>query len=635
VSSGLSSDFKETVRSRTNLVELVGETISLTPHRGGADYVGLCPFHDDKNPSFHVYPDRQSWRCWVCNEGGDCFSFVEKTEGIGFFDSLKLLADRAGLDMPRRMAPSPQQQQRKSLREEMFSALQWAEQSLHDCLMHAPDAGQAREYLQDRGYTREQMQQFRLGYHPDNWEWLLGQVANRFSYEILSEARLIAPRKNGPGYSDSHIFIDRVIFPIHDPRGRTISFGGRLLPGNDGPKYYNGNESDLFHKSETLYGYHLAKDAIRRSRTALVVEGYTDRIALHLAGIENVVGVLGTALTEQHVSQLKLIADAVILVYDGDDAGQLNADRVVGKFLAQDLDLKILTLPEKLDPEEYLRAYGADEFRKLTETALEAWEFKYRNLVKKHGLASEGSRQTILSEMLALMGQSPNLAGTNREDSLLARLAQKTAVREDKIRTQLREIRSNHSGQPKYGSDHAEEVRPVRQLISGPLNKHQKAEAEILEIILSEPQLMNPIFDRLHPQELTDRYFRSLYQTCCDLHERGAAPGRDELLNELEDAELKQLVVVLEDWSHDKGILGKLAEREAESELPSYLLRALNVFSWRREEAEHDRTRGEIAGYTSSDDQVAAGGELTKTDEELLTRAMEFHKKRIQNQSTT
>jgi hypothetical protein len=145
---------------------------------------------------------------------------------------------------------------------------------------------------------------------------------------------------------------------------------------------------------------------------------------------------------------------------------------------------------------------------------------------------------------------------------------------------------------------------------------------------------MNHIFDRLHPQELFDPHFRSLYQTCCDLHERGSTPDRNELLNELEDAELKQLVVVLEDWSHDKGILGKLEERDAQSELPNYLLKALNVFSWRREEAEHDRTRGEIAGYTLSDDQVAAGGELTKTDEELLARAMEFHKKRIQNKST-
>lgn len=635
MSSGLSSDFKENVRTRTNLVELIGDTISLTPQRGGADYVGLCPFHDDKNPSFHVYPDRQSWRCWVCNEGGDCFSFVEKTEGIGFFDSLKLLADRAGIDMPRRMESSPQQQQRKSLRDEMYAALQWAEQQLHDCLLHSPMAQHAREYLQNRGYTHEQMQQFRLGYHPHDRQWLLGQVANRFGQNALEEARLIAPNKYGTGLSDAYMFIDRVMFPIHDPRGRTISFGGRQLPGNDqGGKYINGSESDLFHKSETLYGYHLAKDQIRRSRTALVVEGYTDRIALHLAGIENVVGVLGTALTEQHVSQLKLIADSVVLVYDGDAAGQLNADRVVAKFLAQDLDLKILTLPDNLDPEDYLSAYGADEFQKLTGTALEAWEFKYRNLVKKHGLDSEGSRQSILSEMLALMGQSPNLAGTNREDSLLARLSQKTAVREDKIRTQLREIRSNHSGKANSTPPNSAEVNPVRQLISSPLNKHQKAEAEILEIILTEPNWMNHISNRLHPQELLDPHFRSLYQICCDLNERGERPGRNELLNELEDADFKQLVVVLEDWSHDKGILAKLEERDAESELPNYLLKALNVFSWRREEAEHDRTRGEIAGYTSVVDQVETEGELTKTDEELLLRAMEFHKKRIQNKST-
>jgi len=634
VSTGLSSDFKETVRSRTNLVELVGETISLQPHRGGADFAGLCPFHQDNNPSFHVYPDRQSWRCWVCNEGGDCFSFVEKTEGIGFFDSLKLLADKAGIDMPQRMAPSPQQQQRKNLRDEMFSALTWAEEQMHQCLMSAPQAQRARQYLEERGYTRDQMAEFRLGYHPDNWEWLLGQVANRYDMNALEEARIVARRKNGPGYIDSHIFIDRVIFPIHDARGRTISFGGRLMPGQEGPKYYNGNESDLFHKSDVLYGYHLAKDAIRRSRTALVVEGYTDRIGLHLAGIENVVGVLGTALTEQHVSQLKLIAESVVLVYDGDTAGQMNADRVVSKFLAQDVDLKILTLPEGLDPEEYLMAHGTEAFQSLVESALEAWEFKYRNLVKKHGLDSEGSRQTILNEMLSLMGQAPNLAGTNREDSLIARLSQKTAVREDKVRKQLKEIRSKQSGQfAPTGPDFEEPAEnPVKRLIRGGyagLSSHQKAEAELLEIILTAPEWMNEIVNRVHPEELQNPHFRSLYQICCDLHERGDSISRNHLLNELEDADLKQLVVVLEDWSHDRDIRAKIDDRVTEADIPNYLLQTLQVIAWRREETEHDRTRGEIAGYTSAEDQ------LTDTDQQLLMRAMEFHKKRIQNKSTT
>lgn len=634
MSTGLSPDFKETVRSRTNLVDLIGDTLSLQPQRGGADYVGLCPFHQDNNPSFHVYPDRQSWRCWVCNEGGDCFSFVEKTEGIGFFDSLKLLAERAGIEMPQRMAPSPQQQQRKSLRDEMFSALTWAEEQMHQCLMSSPMAQAARTYLQDRGYTPEQMEQFRLGYHPDSWEWILGQVANRYDMNVLEEARLVARRKNGPGYSDSHIFINRVIFPIHDARGRTISFGGRLMPGQEGPKYYNGNESDLFHKSDVLYGYHQAKDAIRRSRTALVVEGYTDRISMHLAGIENVVGVLGTALTEQHVSQLKLIADSVVLVYDGDSAGQLNADRVVSKFLAQDLDLKILTLPDGLDPEEYLKAYGAESFQGLVKSSLEAWEFKYWNLVEKHGLVSEGSRQTILNEMLSLMGQAPNLAGTNREDSLLARLSQKTAVREDKVRKQLKEIRSKQSGYSAPTGFQGEEpiVNPVRELIrsgySG-LSQQQKTESELLEIILTAPEWMNEIANRVHPQELHNPHFQQLYQICCDLHERGEVVSRNSLLNELEDADLKQMVVILEDWSHDRNIRAKLEDRVTDSDIPHYLLQAIQVIAWRREESEHDRTRGEIAGYTSDEDQ------LTDTDQQLLMRSMEFHKKRIQNKTTT
>lgn len=634
MASGFPTDFKEVVRSRTNLVELIGESVRLSPARGGADFVGLCPFHQDHNPSFHVYPDRQSWRCWVCNEGGDCFSYVEKIEGISFFEALKALAERANLELPNTGRSPEQFQQRKSERDQMYAALKWAEDKMHDCLLHSKDAAPARSYLSERGYSNDAITRFRLGYHPDIWDWLLKQSTGRFELPVLLSAKLAAEKKSGFGHNDSHIFIDRVIFPIHDSRGRTISFGGRVLPGGDGPKYYNGNDSDLFHKSDVLYGFHHARESIRRSRTAFVVEGYTDCIAAQLAGIENIVGVLGTALTEQHVSNLKLIADQVILIYDGDTAGQLNADRVVGKFLSQDVDLKILTLPDGLDPEEYLATHGVESFQTLVRSALEAWEFKYQKLLEKHGTHTEGSRQSVLSEMLELMGQAPKLAGTLREDSLLGRLSQRLLIPEKKIREQLRNVRSKQTGSsfannfgktPESSGSNSE----FERLVAGHLeNKHEKAEAELLEIILSAPEWIGLIANRVSPEELQNPYFREFYQNCCDLHESGRVPSREGILAHTEDADLKRLAVVLEDWCQHKGIAEKLAETDIESNVPLFLLQQLEILLWRGEESKHERTKGEIAGYTSLE------GSLSQKDKELLLKIKNFNQKRT-NQKTT
>ncbi|HSG71327.1 MAG TPA: DNA primase [Planctomycetaceae bacterium] len=633
MASGFPTDFKEVVRSRTNLVELIGESVRLAPARGGADFVGLCPFHQDHNPSFHVYPDRQSWRCWVCNEGGDCFSYVEKIEGISFFDALKSLAERANLELPNIGRSSEQFQQRKSEREQMYAALKWAEDKMHDCLLHSKDAVEVRNYLSERGFSIETITRFRLGYHPDSWDWLLKQATGRFELPVLLSARLAAEKKSGIGHNDSHIFIDRVIFPIHDARGRTISFGGRVLPGGDGPKYYNGNDSDLFHKSEVLYGFHHAREAIRRSRTAFVVEGYTDCIAAQMAGIENIVGVLGTALTEQHVSSLKLISDQVILIYDGDEAGQLNADRVVGKFLSQDVDLKILTLPDGLDPAEYLAAHGVDAFQTLVESALEAWEFKYQKLLEKHGTHTEGSRQSVLSEMLELMGQAPKLAGTLREDSLLGRLSQRLLIPEKKIREQLTKVRSKQAGSSlAYGtgniSESGDSNSEFERLVAGHLDKHEKTEAGLLEIILTSPEWIGLISNRLSPEELRNPYFRAFYQNCCDLHESGRVPSREGILAHTEDSDLKRLAVVLEDWSQHKGIAEKLAETDVESNVPSFLLQQLEILLWRGEVTKHERTKGEIAGYTSLE------GSLSDKDKELLLKIKNFNQKRTNQKST-
>ena len=342
----LSNDFREAVRTRTDLVSLIGESVGLKSLRGGREFIGLCPFHDDHNPSMHVYPDRQTFRCWVCNTGGDCFTFVMEESKVGFREALEMLAKRANLEMPRNFSrgEAGASQGDKS---QIMEALLWAQNLFHAMLFRDhPAAKTALSYLeQQRGLSRETIKQFRLGYHPDDWNWLTNQARGKFSPEVLEAARLIGKRENGPGYYDN--FVNRILFPIWNERGQPVAFGGRVMPGADDShgKYWNSPESVVFHKSRLVYALNIARDAIRKTDHAIVTEGYTDCIALHQAGITNVVGTLGTALTDQHVATLRRFVPKVVLVYDGDDAGQMAAERAVERFLAQDVDLRILTLP--------------------------------------------------------------------------------------------------------------------------------------------------------------------------------------------------------------------------------------------------------------------------------------------------
>jgi DNA primase len=209
----LSSDFKELVRSRTEIVSLIGESLTLQPIAGGREFQALCPFHDDNNPSMRVYPDRQSFRCWVCNEGGDVFSWVQKRENVGFFDALRILAERAHLEMPNRSDKQVQQQAKK---EEVLAALKWAELQFHEAFKSDPASKDARDYIASRGYSTETIDLFRIGYHPEDWDWIQRRARGQFSMEALLEARLIRNQDDRPGYSD--YFVDRVLWPIHDER---------------------------------------------------------------------------------------------------------------------------------------------------------------------------------------------------------------------------------------------------------------------------------------------------------------------------------------------------------------------------------------------------------------------------------
>ena len=420
--SGGADDFKEQVRLRSDIAAVVGESISLKALRGGAELAGLCPFHDDRNPSLKVYPDRQTFRCWSCDTGGDVFTFVMKFDGLDFYSALKHLAERAGLEMPRRSG-GPRADAGGPNRGRLLEVLAWADRQCHTLLTKGQEAEPAREYLASRGIHADLAKTYGLGYHPPSWTWLVDRANGLFDREELIASGVAGVKKDGSGLRDHPLFPGRVIFPIRDERGRTIAFGGRQLPGDDfGGKYINSSEGVLFHKSKVLYGLDVAREAIRQPTcdTALVVEGYTDVLALHRAGHRNVVATLGTALTKEHVGVLRRFTNRIVLVLDGDRAGQDAAEKALQKLLAESVDLRVLTLPAGTDPAEFVSAdspgRGAERFGELVAAAPEALDFKLSRVTARHGGDALQAGDAATREMLDLLRADPGLAGTRRGD---------------------------------------------------------------------------------------------------------------------------------------------------------------------------------------------------------------------------
>ena len=618
----LTSDFKELVRSRTEIVSLIGESTTLIPERGGAEYKCLCPFHEDHNPSMRVYPDRQSFRCWVCDEGGDVFTWVMKREALSFPETMRFLAERAHLEMPEQ---SKHQSDQFAKKEELHAVLKWAEMQFHECFLKSSEAKDARDYIAGRGYNQQTVEEFRLGYHPEDWDWIQRKAKSQFSIDVLQQSQLIRKQDDRPGYSD--YFVDRVLFPIHDERRRTVAFGGRLIPGHKerGGKYFNSKESPVFHKSRVLYGLPNARDGIRDSNSVLVVEGYADCVACHQFGVRNVVATLGTALTELHCNRLKAFAQKVVMVYDGDDAGQNAAAKAVGMLIGQSVDLRVLTLPEGADPDDYLKQNGTEAFNDLVDKAPEAWEFRFNFEVRKHGLDSVNSRETVVTEMLQLLAGAADLQGTAREDIIVGRLAPRLQLTEGAIRNQLQRIRRGNRPQ-QFQTKPVQEEQPAPaqeeriEVHRQPLSKNDRMECELLEILLTEPEQAEQTRQEIGADDFLNPHLRELLQIVYDVVELGEVPSFERVTLEMERNELKGLTVWLADQAREKGIEHKLRENTDGGE--STLLRqVLDVLKWRREELSHK----------ADSQKQAMSGEGTDALS-MLQKAAAFHRKRVMNQ---
>jgi len=538
------------IKSAVDIVALVGEYRAL--RRVGTKYKALCPFHDDHNPSLELNPDRQSYKCWSCGAGGDIFDFVQKIEHVEFPEALRMLADRAGVALE---SPPLTSTRRGPLKSDLLEVNAWAEEVYAKSLSGSTAT---LDYVDRRGLSRASVERFRLGCAPTARGWLLDQARRKsIDLDALEQAGLVSRSAESPGLVRER-FRGRLMFPIHDDRGRTVGFGGRILPeveraivaeGRQVAKYLNTPETSLFHKRSILYAADLARNAAREAGWVAVVEGYTDVIAAHQVGLYNVVGTLGTALGEDHLEMLRRLSDRrVVLVFDGDEAGRSAADRALELFLASEVDLRVLTLPVGLDPCDFLLQEGAEEFRRLADQASEALAYLVDRASARFDLDSiEGSRRAAewVFGIVNRVPETHHLGLELKKAKVLDTLSHRLRIPPEMLNDLRRQLLRPTSGSRRTI---AAQGRPTDAVtVTAPIRQSEldRNDLELIQIVLSEPTALNVLIPRVEVSSLKDASLQTILQACYDLQSEGQSPSYENLMVRLDDPAIRELVVGL------------------------------------------------------------------------------------------
>ncbi|MFO7845722.1 MAG: DNA primase [Balneolaceae bacterium] len=402
-----SEEKKEEIRDTADIVEVVGDYVRLK--KSGSGYVGLCPFHDEKTPSFHVTPRLGIYKCFGCGESGDVFSFIMEMEGVNFPDAMQSLADRYGIDLPREEQTDEQKQETK-VREGIFHALKYAGLFFHRMLHENEQASSARAYLNDRGYDEKIIRKFGIGYAPGSGNALIKEARKEgIKEEYLFKADLVK-ESNRSGQKFYDTFRDRLIFPIFNPAGKVIAFAGRTL--NDHKKtakYVNSAQTLVYDKSSVVYGVNFSKNEIRKREEVILVEGYTDVITLHQHGIENVVSSSGTSLTSGQIRILQRYCSKITMLYDSDEAGQAAMERGVNIALREGMEVDLLELPGGEDPDSFVKQFGSESFESLKKEKSEDFvTFAIHKSESSGNLDKPANRTRLINKVLSQIAEIPD-----------------------------------------------------------------------------------------------------------------------------------------------------------------------------------------------------------------------------------
>lgn len=532
-------DFAYTVKTSTDIVRIVGDYVRLK-RTSGSRYMGLCPFHQEKTPSFSVHGQLQFFHCFGCGAHGDVFKFLMEMERLTFPEAVRAVAEKAGIPIPKTRPAESDPQAR--LRAELFRIHERAAEFYQQQLESA-EGGPARQYLRRRGLAPELVRQFGLGHAPGSGQALLRLLEKDFPEPALLASGLILKRDSGPGHFDR--FRHRLIFPIHNEAGKVIAFGGRALNEEDQPKYLNSPETPIYRKSRVLYNLHRARETMRKESCVVLVEGYLDAISVFGAGVLNVVASCGTALTLEHIKNLSPMVKTVVVNYDPDSAGQAATERSLESLLEENLEVRVLPLSGGKDPDEFVRTEGAGSYRQQLQSAPTFFDYLVARVPQVFDLTAPEGKSAAARHVLHYVTKLPDrIVRVEMADRLAGRLGLDRDLLGRELRTAAAERRTPATLQPRWETGLSQIEKGLLRL----LVVNQEARAELLRP-LAEMLLESPAFQNLPSRAI----FQTLagmfaaepeaYLDVAALEDRLLEPDRQRLAMVLNDEEVEQLTI--------------------------------------------------------------------------------------------
>ncbi len=573
----MSDNTIEEIKSRLDIVDVAKEYIEL--EKVGSNLRALCPFHAEQTPSFFISPSRQSWRCFGgCNEGGDIFDFIIKIEGVEFYEALKILAKKAGVDIKKR------DPKKAGKREKFYEMYELTTKFFEKQLEASKKGKKAKKYLIDRGITEESIKKWRLGYSPDSWQALSKFLISKgHKREEIVEAGL-AIKKEDHSYDR---FRGRIMFPITNSSGRTIAFGGRIFgDSEDTAKYINSPQTPLYDKSKALYGLDKAKVEIRRQDRAILVEGYTDVIMVHQAGFKNVISTSGTALTGKQLNILSRYTQNLFTAFDMDDAGASATKKGIEMARKLDFDVKVISLPQKKDPADLVKE-DEDKWKNAVENSKEIMEFYFENAFQGRDVDDPKDKKRIAKDLLPLIKRIPNRI---EQSHWIKKLSEKLDVDERAIAEQLREVKTKKK--KKKGSKKKKDEK-----ISKNKSRKEVLEERVISFIAKDPKKINlienldefskkskRILEAIKEGEDEDAELREIIDYFALRPERGVRDEEKELKHCLKEIKKENIKFKLKKIQKEI----KKAEKENNTEQLKKLTQEAYKFSKKLQENSHD-----------------------------------------------
>jgi len=515
------SDFERTIdeiQSKLDIAEVIGGYILLK--RAGRNFKANCPFHHEKTASFVVSPTKQIYHCFGCGEGGDMISFVMKHERLEFMEALRILADKANIQIPQfKGGPSSH---KRSSSGALHRVNELAANYYNSLLVASPKANEARRYMAGRSLNAATVSTFKLGYAPQGWDSLIKFAKEKsLSSSVLEKAGLIIPGREGSFYDR---FRDRVIFPIFDIRSKVVAFGGRVLDDSL-PKYMNSPETDVYVKGRHLYGLNFALEDIKRKDYVIVVEGYLDLVIPYQNGIKNIVATLGTALTVEQIRLIKRFTKNVVIIFDADEAGEAASLRGLDLLLSEELYVKIVRLPEGLDPDTYICKNSSESFLKLVESADNLFDYKLKLLLAKFNPAQPEEKAKITSEMLPTIKRIENAV---LKADYIKKLAEILFVKEDALMEELSKVKIDYSyiGENRtVKEDRA--IRPAEKIIAG--------------LIIEDPDIAQEVREKLKLEDFDNNDIKIIIQAVFNMLDEGKNPTAAKIIHQLNNDNLSHI----------------------------------------------------------------------------------------------